>query len=397
MFPFPGSTARPAAGAITRPRPAAAGTLRRRAKAARPTSPLTQSTDRGSRTAAGPTRAETRAPRRGSVSASPPKRRLPKTRRPSIRRVGRRDAARWSRLDLCLDRGILDASAQVSGAPWIYPGRDGIVGGRRYVAATAPPHRLLPPSDPPARRLHGRSYRAVVAGRPLASVAAVALVTVFASAGAAAGGPPAPTTAFPAAGELTQAVAVRSAPASSAPIVRRMPRFRPDHQFQIVLALASRRGRDGELWYRLSLPGRPNGARGWVRADAVEVRPVVNRIVVRLGARTLEVRRVRDGKLLLASTVAVGAAGHGDPARPRLLRPVRVRADGSVLRDVRAGDDRLCPRQRLADERRRHPRHEPARALGPGGFAWLRPRRQRRRSARLRRLAPLGTPIDIVR
>ena len=36
------------------------------------------------------------------------------------------------------------ASAQVSGAPRIYPGRDGIVGGRRYVAATAPPHRLLP-------------------------------------------------------------------------------------------------------------------------------------------------------------------------------------------------------------------------------------------------------------
>ena len=53
-----------------------------------------------------------------------------------------------------------------------------------------------------------------------------------------------------------------------------MQRFRPDHQFQIVLALASSRGRDGDLWYRLSLPGRPNGARGWVRADAVEVRPV---------------------------------------------------------------------------------------------------------------------------
>ena len=130
------------------------------------------------------------------------------------------------------------------------------MGGRRYVAATAPPHRLLPPSDPPARRLHGRSYRAVVAGRPLASVAAVALVTVCASAGAAAGGPPAPTTAFPAAGELTQAVAVRSAPAPSAPIVRRMRRFRPDDQFQIVLALGiPRAAGDGEL----VVPAQPAG------------------------------------------------------------------------------------------------------------------------------------------
>src|SRR6185503_9613543 len=115
------------------------------------------------------------------------------------------------------------------------------------------------------------------------------------------------------AGELTQAVAVRSAPAPSAPIVRRLQPFRPDQQFQIVLALASRRGRDGDLWYRLSLPGRPNGARGWVRADEVDVRPVVNRIRVRLGARRIEVRRIRDGRLLLGSTVAIGAASSATP------------------------------------------------------------------------------------
>jgi hypothetical protein len=118
---------------------------------------------------------------------------------------------------------------------------------------------------------------------------------------------------FPAAGELVREVAVRAAPAPSARIVRRMLRFRPDHQFQIVLALTSHRGADGAWWVRLSLPGRPNGARGWVRADAVEIRPVVNRIVVRLEARRLEVRRIRDGKLLLRSVVAVGAPGAETP------------------------------------------------------------------------------------
>ena len=235
----------------------------------------------------------------------------------------------------------------------------------------------------------------MVAGRPLASVAAVALVTVCASAGAAAGGPPAPTTAFPAAGELTQAVAVRSAPASSAPIVRRMQRFRPDHQFQIVLALASRRGRDGELWYRLSLPGRPNGARGWVRADAVEVRPVVNRIIVRLGARTLEVRRVRDGKLLLASTVAVGAAGTTTPlGRDFYVQSAFVPADpfyGTFALETSAY-------ARVTDWPTDvvgiHGTNQPqllGQAVSHGCI-----RVANGVARRLRRLAPLGTPIAIV-
>ena len=114
-----------------------------------------------------------------------------------------------------------------------------------------------------------------------------------------------PQPRLPAAGELVETVAVRAAPRRSAPVVRTLRRFRPDDQFQVVLALARRRGADGEWWYRLSLPGPPNGARGWIPAAVVELRPVVNRIVVRLGARRLEVRRVRDGRVLLRAVAAV--------------------------------------------------------------------------------------------
>jgi len=120
-------------------------------------------------------------------------------------------------------------------------------------------------------------------------------------------------TRFPVAGELVRTVAVRSAPASSARVVRVLRRFRTDAQFQIVLAVGSRRGRDGAWWYRLSLPGRPNGARGWVRADDVEARPVRNRLVVRVAARTIEVRRIADGRLLLRGVVAVGRTGAPTP------------------------------------------------------------------------------------
>lgn len=118
---------------------------------------------------------------------------------------------------------------------------------------------------------------------------------------------------FPAAGELVRDTVVRAIPSPAARIVRTMRRFRGDLQFQVVLALAWRRGADGAPWVRVSLPGPPNGGRGWLRADAVDLRPVTNRVVVRLAARRLEVRRVRDGKLLLGAVAAVGAPGSTTP------------------------------------------------------------------------------------
>jgi L,D-transpeptidase-like protein len=141
------------------------------------------------------------------------------------------------------------------------------------------------------------------------AIAVVGLALVLAQSAPAEAPPP---TRFPA-GELLRSVAVRAGPGLSAPIVRRLRRFRPDHQFQIVLALGYRRGTDGARWYRLSLPGEPNGARGWIPADAVDVRPVTRRIVVRLSARRLELQRLRDGRVLLAGVVAVGPPGSRTP------------------------------------------------------------------------------------
>ena len=194
----------------------------------------------------------------------------------------------------------------------------------------------------------------------------VAWMLAFGSPARAAATPP---DRFPAAGELLRAAAVRARPDPTAEVVRRLRRFRPDHQFQIVLASLVPRGRDGAWWYRLSLPGRPNGARGWVRADAVEVRAVVNRIVVRLAERRLEVRRVRDGTALAPGDRRGRCAGRGDAARTELLRGVRLRSDRSVLRRLRPRDERLRARHGLAEQRRRNPRHEPAGPPRPGGLA----------------------------
>jgi lipoprotein-anchoring transpeptidase ErfK/SrfK len=201
---------------------------------------------------------------------------------------------------------------------------------------------------------------------------------------------------FPAAGELVQSIAVRAEPAAAAPVVRTMRRFRADHQFQIVLALSARRGRDRAWWYRISLPGHPNGARGWIRADAVELRPVVNRIVVRLAARRLEVRRIRDGRVLLRSVVAVGAFGSETPrGRDFYVQSAFVPTDpffGTFALETTAF-------ARVTDWPTDvvgiHGTNLPellGQAVSHGCV-----RVSNDVASRLRRLAPLGTPIDIVR
>lgn len=246
-------------------------------------------------------------------------------------------------------------------------------------------------------RARSLPYGAVVVWRFVASVAGIALATAFASAVAAAGGPAGPTTAFPAAGELVRSTVARTAGRPDAPIAARMPRYRPDAQFAIVLALTARRGVDGDWWYRVSLPGRPNGRRGWIPADVADVHPVANRIVVHRAARRLEVRRVRDGKVLLRTIVAVGRRGAETPlGREFFVASAFVPTDpffGSFALETSAYS-------RLTDWP-----DDGVVGIHGTNLPWLLGqavshgcvRVSNDVATRLRRLAPLGTPIDIVR
>jgi lipoprotein-anchoring transpeptidase ErfK/SrfK len=119
---------------------------------------------------------------------------------------------------------------------------------------------------------------------------------------------------FPAAGDLVQnAVVVRAAPSKHARAIRTLHEFRTDFRLQIVLALRQAKGPHGGRWVELSLPGRPNGGRGWVPKSAVELHRVQRRIVILRGARQLQVRRVPDGRILLRAPIAVGKPGAETP------------------------------------------------------------------------------------
>jgi len=108
-------------------------------------------------------------------------------------------------------------------------------------------------------------------------------------------------------------VIVRAKPSDSARRVAVLKEFRADFSPQYVLAVSKRvHPRTGEpTWYRITVPGRPNGRTGWVRAAAVEVSPVQKRLVIDRGARRFELWH--GNKLLRSGRVAVGKAGARTP------------------------------------------------------------------------------------
>jgi lipoprotein-anchoring transpeptidase ErfK/SrfK len=118
---------------------------------------------------------------------------------------------------------------------------------------------------------------------------------------------------MPAAGHISWAqVAVRAEPSRAAVRTTVLTQFRPDFRPRVVLAVAVRRDGPGRpAWYRISLPGRPNGRTGWVPAASLQLTPVHKEIVIDRSERTLELRNA--GRVELRTRVAVGAYGMETP------------------------------------------------------------------------------------
>src|SRR5512134_3634280 len=123
----------------------------------------------------------------------------------------------------------------------------------------------------------------------LLTVAIAALVVALApSVGARASKPS--VVAVEGAGTITwRQVAVLAKPSAGARRVAVLTQFRSDFRPQYVLALDAVRTKAGKpTWYRISVPGRPNGRTGWVRASALDLHRVEKRIVIYRGARKFE-------------------------------------------------------------------------------------------------------------
>ena len=120
---------------------------------------------------------------------------------------------------------------------------------------------------------------------------------------------------------------VRKAPNGGSSVIARLSEFRPqDYRPRAILAIGSKvaapaKRKPGSAakvatsttpaWYKITVPGRPNGRTGWVKAKDVAIRPMPWQVVVFRGSRVLQLWK--GDKLLYTNRVAVGAPGMETP------------------------------------------------------------------------------------
>lgn len=143
-------------------------------------------------------------------------------------------------------------------------------------------------------------------------VVAVTLVVAFAPGAGARATKPSEVSVVGAGTIAWKRLAVLAQPKAGSMRIAVLKQFRPDYRPQYVLALDVVPTKDGKpAWYRISVPGRPNGRTGWVRAASLEIHAVRKRVIIYRGARRFEfwdgARLVRSGK------VAVGKPGAETP------------------------------------------------------------------------------------
>ena len=159
----------------------------------------------------------------------------------------------------------------------------------------------MPPNNSTAQRL-----------RTAVSVFAVACLVGLVAALAPAGSASAKVATYPKAGViLWMKVAVHSRPSRSSPTLMVFPQFRKDFRPTTLLVLGERKDVKGLRWLKLSMPMRPNGRIGWVKAAAVQMRPVRRSIVIDLSSRKLRI--VERGETRFGTRVAIGRRGMETP------------------------------------------------------------------------------------
>jgi hypothetical protein len=117
-------------------------------------------------------------------------------------------------------------------------------------------------------------------------------------------------------------------PSARARVVGRLHFLTEDGQEEVYLALRSDTA-GGSSWIQVALPGRPNGAVGWVPADALgELHSV--RDYLRVNREALRATFFRDGHAIWSAQIGVGRPALPTPAGHFYVRE-KLRAIGGAF------------------------------------------------------------------
>lgn len=140
----------------------------------------------------------------------------------------------------------------------------------------------------------------------IATVAvAAALLPVSAASTATPPLPTAPTAKLAWTAEILHPVEARNAPKAASGVAMKLKgQTNFTRGAQVLLVLGSKKDAKGNVWIQVNLPKRPNGSKGWVPEESVQLATTPIRIKVSLGARTVTI--MKRGKKVRTFTVAVG-------------------------------------------------------------------------------------------
>jgi L,D-transpeptidase catalytic domain len=189
---------------------------------------------------------------------------------------------------------------------------------------------------------------------------------------------------------------VFSRPSGSARRVARLRLLTEDRFAEVYVVLASWKNPAGNTWLKIRVPKRPNGLTGWVRASALGPLHTVH-TMLRVNKHTLRVTLYDRGRKRFTARIGVGKAGTPTPSGHFWIRE-KFHVPGHTLYGPRAiGTSAYAPT--LSDWPGGgvvglHGTNQPNLIPGRPSHGCIRLRNADIR--RLYRLAPRGTPIEIV-
>jgi hypothetical protein len=190
---------------------------------------------------------------------------------------------------------------------------------------------------------------------------------------------------------------VFSRPTGSARQVARLRLLTEDKFPEVYLVLARWKNGAGNTWLKVRVPKRPNGRTGWVRESALGPLHTVH-TQLRVNRHTLRVTLYDRGRKRFSARIGVGKASTPTPAGHFWIREkFRVAAAGTIYGPAAIGTSAYAPT--LSEWPGGgvvglHGTNEPNLIPGRPSHGCIRLRN--RDILRLYRLAPTGTPVDIL-
>jgi hypothetical protein len=189
---------------------------------------------------------------------------------------------------------------------------------------------------------------------------------------------------------------VFSRPSGNAHRVARLRLLTEDRFAEVYLVLSSWKNSAGNTWLKIRVPKRPNGLTGWVRASALGQLHTVHTLL-RVNRHTLRVTLYDRGRKRFSARIGVGKAATPTPSGHFWIRE-KFRVGGDTLYGPRAiGTSAYAPY--LTDWPGGgvvglHGTNQPGLIPGRPSHGCIRLRNAD--ILRLYKLAPKGTPIDIL-